>query len=100
MNINMTGDVIQAKRYNMDGNKGGSVYLTQRPDGTNENLEGLEIMKMAAPFEVVDQLKGLLPCKCEIVAQPVAGSGQKMAFKVVTIKPVNKQPQQQAAGAK
>ncbi|MCP8686072.1 hypothetical protein [Marinobacterium sedimentorum] len=88
MNITLTGQVIQAKRYNMDGNKGAALYMTQKSDGTNEDLVGLEIMKLAAPYEVVEQLREHLPCNCEIVAQPVQGAGQKMSFKVLSIKPV------------
>ncbi|SIQ85489.1 hypothetical protein [Marinobacterium stanieri] len=87
MNITMTADVIQASRYDMDGNKGGSIIVTQKSDGTNENRIGMELMKLACDYGVIDQLRDHLPCKCEIVAQPTQGGGQKMAFKVLSIKP-------------
>jgi len=88
MNINMTADVIQASRYDMDGNKGGTIITTQKSDGTNPDRVGMELMKLGCDYAVIDQLRDHLPCKCEIVAQPTQGAGQKMAFKVVSIKPV------------
>ncbi|PSL12654.1 hypothetical protein CLV44_11612 [Marinobacterium halophilum] len=88
MNINMTADVIQASRYDMDGNKGASIYATQKTDGSNPDRAGLELMKLTCDYGVVDLLRDFLPCKCEIVAQPTQGAGQKMAFKVVSIKPL------------
>lgn len=97
MNMNFTGTVIQAKRYSMDGNQGASIYLTQETDGDNPDVCGLDIMKMSADYGVVDQLKNVLPCECEIVAKPVAGAQQKMAFKLVSIKPVTKATQRPAA---
>ncbi|MDI3323927.1 hypothetical protein QKW35_06030 [Pontibacterium granulatum] len=96
MNVEMVGDVIQAKRYNMDGNRGGSILMTQSNDGSNDDLAGLEVMKMTADYEVVDKLRASLPCKCKVVARPVAGAGQKMAFKVVSVEPVQRPAQQQA----
>ncbi len=87
MNITMTADVIQASRYDMDGNKGGSIIATQKSDGTSENRIGMELMKLACDYGVIDLLRDHLPCKCEIVAQPTQGAGQKMAFKVLSIKP-------------
>lgn len=92
MNVEMIGDVIQAKRYHMESNKGGSILMTQSNDGSNADLAGLEVMKMAADYEVVDKLRSSLPCKCKVVARPVAGAGQKMAFKVLSVEPVAKQP--------
>lgn len=88
MNITMTADVIQVSRYDMDGNKGGSIITTQKSDGTNPDRAGLELMKLACDYATVDLLRDHLPCKCEIVAQPTQGAGQKMAFKVLSIKPV------------
>lgn len=90
MNITMTGNVIQAKRYSMDGNKGASVYLTQPTSGDNDDVCGLDIMKLTADYGVVDILRGKVPCECKIVAQPVPGAQQKMAFKVVSIEPIVK----------
>lgn len=94
MNIQMTGTVIQAKRYSMDGNKGASVFLTQPASGGNDDVCGLDIMKLGADYSVVDQLKDHLPCECKITAQPVPGAQQKMAFKVISIEPVTKRPAQ------
>ena len=91
MNIQMSGMVIQAKRYSMDGNKGASIYLTQQASGDNEDLCGLDIMKLSADYSVVEQLKSHLPCECKITATPVPGAQQKMSFKVVSIEPVPKQ---------
>ena len=91
MNMNFEGTVIQARRYDMDGNKGGAIFLTQDSDGDNQDMAGLEIMKMTAAYEVVDQLRAHLPCKCKIVAKPVQGAQQKMSFKLVSIEPILKQ---------
>ncbi|WP_261843500.1 hypothetical protein [Aliamphritea ceti] len=92
MNMNFTGTVIQAKRYSMDGNQGASIFLTQPTDGDNPDVCGLEIMKMSADYSVVELLKNVLPCECDIVAKPVAGAQQKMAFKLVSIKPKTDSP--------
>lgn len=92
MNMNFTGTVIQAKRYSMDGNQGASIFLTQPSDGENPDVCGLEIMKMTADYTVVEQLRNVLPCECDIVAKPVAGAQQKMAFKLVSIKPKTEAP--------
>ena len=91
MNITMQADVIQATRYDMDGNKGASISATQQSDGSNANRAGLDIMKMAADYDVVEQLRAHLPCTCEIVAKPEQGAGQKMSFRVVSVKPVKAQ---------
>ena len=96
MNITMTGTVVQAKRYSMDGNKGASVFLTQPTSGDNDDVCGLDIMKLTADYGIVDQLRNSIPCECKITAQPVAGAQQKMAFKVVSIEPIAKRPAQQA----
>ena len=89
MNVEMTGDVIQAKRYEMEGNKGGSLLMTQANDGSNDDLAGLEVMKLTADYELVDSLRAVLPSKCKVVARPVAGAGTKMNFKVVSCTPVD-----------
>ena len=100
MNVEMTGDVIQAKRYSMEGNKGGSILMTQVNDGGNEDLAGLEVMKMAADYELVDKLRAALPCKCKVTARPVAGAGQKMAFKALSVEPLVKSQAAPAAAEK
>ena len=87
MNIQMSGQVIQAKRYSMDGNQGANLFLVQEADGSNPDMCGQEIMKLQADYAVVDQLRNHLPCECDIIAKPVAGAQQKMSFKVVQIKP-------------
>jgi hypothetical protein len=90
MQMPMKATVIQASRYDMDGNKGGSIICTNKPSEQMPNRAGLDVMKMTAPYEIVDQLKDYAPCECDLVVEPVQGAGGKMSFKLLKITPVVK----------
>ncbi len=95
MNITMRATVLQGRRYNMDGNQGAYLIATQQCDGTNPDMIGNELMKLACGYEVIDQLRAHLPGECELICQPMQGAGQKMALKVLSVKPL--QPAKAAA---
>ncbi len=96
MQITMIGDVLQASRYDMkddDGQqiKGCNIIVSNQAWEPNPNRAGLELMKMSAPYELFDQVQNVLPCECDIKAEPIQGSGGKAAFKIISITPKNKQ---------
>lgn len=97
MNINMKLQVIQGKRYEVDGNKGAALFGIEKTDGSNPDLIGMDIMKLNCDYELVDQLREFLPCECELVCKPIQGAGQKMSFRVLSVKPVPKPGNQKAA---
>lgn len=90
MKMSMAGTVIQASRYDMEGNKGGSIIVTNKPTEQNDNRAGLDIMKMTAAYEVVEKLRSDLPCECDMVVEPIQGGGGKMSFKLLDITPKSK----------
>lgn len=90
MKLQMVGTVIQASRYHMEENKGGSILVTNKPTEQNPNRAGLDVMKITSDYETVDLLKDVLPCECDMVVEPVQGAGGKASFKLLSITPKQK----------
>lgn len=88
MNITMKLKLIQGKRYQVDGNKGGQLFGIEVADGSNPDLIGMDIMKLNCDYDLIDTLRSHLPCDCEVICKPIQGAGQKMSFRVLSVKPI------------
>lgn len=94
MQIPMSFQVVQASNYNMDGNTGGNIICLSKPTDEADNRTGLDVVKMTCGHEVKDQLKGLLPCDCDLVVEMVQGSQNKSTLKLIKITPKPKAARQ------
>lgn len=90
--------VIGAKRYTIDGQQSATLFVQQEIDGGNTDAVGLEVMKVSAPFNVVDILKKhQVPGEFEIEAVFKSLAGGRMGITAKAIKPLSstaKQPTQ------
>jgi len=81
MNSILKANVLGAKRYDINGNKMASLFLVQETDQSDENVVGHEVMKLSAPYNVIEQIKSsgvALPAAAEVTVQTKAGSGGKL----------------------
>lgn len=84
----ITAQIIGAKRYDIDGNKMASIFVMQQAE-QNDNTVGFEVMKLSAPYGVVDQLqKAKLPADYEILVRMKTAGGGKMSLVAEGIKSV------------
>lgn len=82
--------IIGATRYDIDGNKGGSLWAYAPADPDDENRVGNEVMKIACDYKHIDQLRNhadKLPAPFVVKAQMKAGAGGKITFKALELKP-------------
>lgn len=87
------GQVESLTRYEMDGNKGGYVWLSKPTDGTLPNVLGNELMKIKMPFEMFDQKKAefdagklYFPVQMEILCSVAVAAGNKASLTVLSMK--------------
>ena len=81
--------VIGAKRYDIDGNKMASIFVMQKAEETDDSV-GFEVMKMSAPYDVVEHLKGKkLPGDYDVLVRMRAAGGGKMALIAEGIKAIS-----------
>ncbi|MGQ7275473.1 hypothetical protein [Marinobacter sp. V034] len=82
--------IIGATRYDIDGNRGGSVWAYSPADANEEHRVGNEVMKIACDYKHIDQLRNhadKLPAMFVVKAQMKAGAGGKVTFKALELKP-------------
>jgi len=82
--------IIGATRYDIDGNKGGSLWAYAPAEASDENRVGNEVMKIACDYKHIDQLRNhadKLPAAFVVKAQMKAGAGGKITFKALELKP-------------
>ena len=82
--------IIGATRYDIDGNKGGSLWAYAPAEADDDNRVGNEVMKIACDWKHIDQLRnhaGSLPAMFVVKAQMKAGAGGKITFKALELKP-------------
>ncbi|MET0082680.1 MAG: hypothetical protein ABW079_06670 [Sedimenticola sp.] len=85
----LNAEIIGAKRYDIDGNKMAAMFIIQEAAPTDD-VVGLEVMKISAPYGVVDQLKKhTLPGDFEIEADMKSASGGKIGLVATGIRPRN-----------
>lgn len=79
MKFKQTLTVLQASKFDMEGNKG--AYLYALGDTADEpNRHGQDILKVKADYDMIEKLRGSLPCKCELELSMVQGSQQKVSL--------------------
>ena len=82
--------IIGATRYDIDGNKGGSLWAYSPAEADDDNRVGNEVMKIACDWKHIDQLRNhadKLPTPFIVKAQMKAGAGGKVTFKALELKP-------------
>jgi hypothetical protein len=82
--------IIGATRYDIDGNRGGSLWAYSPAEADDDNRVGNEVMKIACDWKHIDQLRnhaGNLPSMFTVKAQMKAGQGGKITFKALDMKP-------------
>ena len=89
------GIIVMTKRYDVDGTKGGSLWMLVAGDEENDDTDGLGVMKLNIPYALFDserarRLSGeyALPCQARVIYATVAAGGNKLAAKVVSIDPI------------
>ncbi|NOR71637.1 MAG: hypothetical protein GQ532_18445 [Methylomarinum sp.] len=95
MQTTVIGQVESLTRYEMEGNKGGSIWVSKPNSGKNENVLGRELMKIKMPFAMFDQLKAKqdsgelsFPAEMEILCDIDMGGGNKAVLSAVSIRKV------------
>ena len=91
----ITGRVESLTRYDIDGSRGGSIWVSKPNSGKNPNVLGNELIKIKAPYEMFDQLKAkqgegklTFPCQMEIMCDIDMGGGNKAVLTAVSIREV------------
>ncbi|MCG8517322.1 hypothetical protein [Marinobacter sp. CA1] len=82
--------IIGATRYDIDGNRGGSLWAYSPAEADDENRVGNEVMKIACDYKHIDQLRNhanRLPAMFTVKAQMKAGAQGKVTFKALELKP-------------
>lgn len=86
----ITAQVLGAKRYAIDGNQFGSLFLAQPTSDTSGDTIGLEVMKVSCPYALLDTIKdAVLPGQFEIKVNMKAAGGGKLALEALALRPVN-----------
>ncbi|MDD2770511.1 MAG: hypothetical protein PHT19_17485 [Methylococcus sp.] len=86
MQIVISAPVLGANRYNVDGSKGGSVYVLQPAQDDAQNHLGLQVQKFNAPYDLVEQLSQKpLPGHYELLVDIERGSQDSDKESVLSI---------------
>ncbi|MGY8873013.1 MAG: hypothetical protein ACKVJE_21520 [Pseudomonadales bacterium] len=80
-------NVLAGKRYSMEGNEATNFYCLGEQQ-SSDSYEGQEIMKIVAPYEALDGVRGQLPGRFDIQVELVQGGKDKMVMKALAMKPV------------
>jgi hypothetical protein len=85
------GLVLSATRYDMEGNKGGRLYVAQQTSGRNPNQIGFEVIKFRMNYEVFALLQDQpLPGEYLIDLDLRRGAQDKAQFRVTGIQGDNR----------
>jgi hypothetical protein len=103
----ITGQLESITRYQMEGGKGGSLWVSN-PDSENPDILGKELIKVKMPYEMFEQQKAKkesgelkFPAQVEILCNVTVGGQNKMALVATSIrliKPENKNSVNQVKG--
>jgi|GEM_PF-2294193 len=74
--------VMCGKRYKMEDNAATNFYCIGEMK-SEENFEGKEIMKVTAPYEALDSVRGQLPGVFDIEVEIQSGGKDKMVLKAL-----------------
>lgn len=84
--------VVSATNYDIDGSQGGNIFMTQQTSGRNPSVCGYEVIKVKAPFDLVQskidkrQNSGI-PGVFEILLNVERGAQNKARAVVESMKP-------------
>ncbi len=53
----MQATVIGARRFDIDGNKIGTMFISQPVDEAENDYVGHEVMKVSCPFNLIDEIR-------------------------------------------
>lgn len=85
----MTGTVTTVTSYNIDGSKGASLWMTKPNNGKRDDVLGMQLIKVAAPYEMFEKFKNEkyeFPAVYEILADVEMGAGNKASFKAISVR--------------
>lgn len=95
----ITGQLESITRYQMEGGKGGSLWVSN-PDSESPDILGKELIKVKMPYEMFEQQKAkkesgelTFPAQVEIMCNITVGGQNKItliATSMRLIKPENK----------
>lgn len=89
MNSVIVGTIIGANRYNVEGTKGGNIWLMQPVREGDENAVGYEAMKIACPYDLVERIgRDKLPAEYEIEVELSRGAQQTTKLRAKAVRPV------------
>lgn len=80
--------VLAGKRYKMEDNAATNFYCIGEKR-SDDQFEGQEIMKLQAPYEALDGVRGQLPGKFDIDIEVVSGGQDKMKMKALSMRAVD-----------
>jgi hypothetical protein len=109
----VTGQVESVTRYDIDGGKGGAIWVSKPSSGKNPNVLGRDLIKVKMPYDMFDQIKlkqesGEIefPCMMEILCDIDMGGQNRAVLTAVSIKrlinetpkpPIYDKPEQKGA---
>ncbi len=93
----ITAQVLGGRRFDINGTKMASLFVAQASNPDDDNMIGLEVMKVACPFALFDTIKrDQLPGEFEIQVNLKTGAGGKMGMEALALRPVSKTPNKAA----
>lgn len=91
----VTGQVESLTRYDIDGSKGGSIWVSKPNTGKNPDVLGRELIKIKMPYVMFDQLEAkekagelTFPTRMEVLCDIDMGGGNKAVLVATSIKKV------------
>lgn len=93
METTVRGVALTFTRYDVDGSKGGSIWIQRPNSGRNPDNLGFELLKIKIPYELFDQQKAKLeegdfsfPTSVEILCDVVMGSQNKSVLWATSVR--------------
>jgi hypothetical protein len=100
MQTTLIGNVVCLTKYEMEGNKGGSLWVVTPNSGLREDILGDELIKVKIPHAMFEQQLERVksgdvkfPGVFEILAQVTVGSGNKAGLTALSIRPYIPEPE-------
>ena len=91
----VTGQVESLTRYDIDGSKGGSIWVSKPNTGKNPNVLGRELIKIKMPYIMFDQLEAKqqageisFPTRMEVLCDIDMGGSNKAVLVATSIRTV------------
>ncbi len=89
MQNTMRAQVLGMRRFDINGTKMASLYITQPFEEGQEDVAGLEVMKASCPYNMLDQLqKVTLPGEFDVAFKMKTAAGGKVGIVVSSVREV------------